>query len=295
MDFLYNLQQIRNPVLDAIFSFFTLFGEELLVIGVLCLTYWCINKKLAYKVCFTYFISGLMVQGLKVGCRIERPWVRDNRLTIVESARDTATGYSFPSGHTQGCTGLFSILSFHIKRAAGYVISFTIIALLIFSRMYLGCHSPADVFTSFGITLVVALAVNYAFDNLTSSRLTDILVFVAIELISMGLIVFSYYNVVNGKTTEVLTMDAFKSAGAGIGFGIGWFIEKRYIDYNPNNTSSIWLQLLKFIIGIGTALLLKSGPKIIFGDILVVNIIRYAVAVIWIVAGYPALIKKFTR
>ena len=81
MDFLYTLQNLRNPVLDTIMSIITNLGGELIVIAALCIIYWCINKDFAYKLCFTYFISGLLVQGAKIACRVERPWVRDSRLT----------------------------------------------------------------------------------------------------------------------------------------------------------------------------------------------------------------------
>ena len=88
MDFLYELQTLRTPVLDKIMSLLTHLGSEIIVIGVLCIMYWCINKRTAYKLCFTYFISGLAVQGLKIACRIERPWIRDSRLHVVDAAKD---------------------------------------------------------------------------------------------------------------------------------------------------------------------------------------------------------------
>ena len=44
-------------------------------------------------------------QFLKILCRVPRPWVLDPGFTIVESARAAATGYSFPSGHTQNAVG----------------------------------------------------------------------------------------------------------------------------------------------------------------------------------------------
>ena len=62
MSFLYFLEGIRNPILNALFQFFTFFGEELFVIAAICLLYWCVDKSLAYKVAFSYFAAGLMVQ-----------------------------------------------------------------------------------------------------------------------------------------------------------------------------------------------------------------------------------------
>lgn len=300
MDFLYTLQNLRNPVLDAVMTFFTYFGDEILVIGILCATYWCINKKLAYKVCFTYFISGLMVQGLKIVFRVERPWIRDSRLIPSDAALDGATGYSFPSGHTQGSTGLFSTLAFHFKRTWGYIVFFLIIALVMLSRMYLGYHTPWDVLVAFGITFVVSIIVNYVFENFVSTPATRVIVFVLTELISAALIGLTFYVVLTGKSTEELAMDCFKAAGAGLGFGLAWFIEDKYIHYDPRSISSVWGQILKFIIGIGVTLGLKQGLKILgftlFPDgAIIINIVRYFIVVIWIVAIYPLIIKKITN
>ncbi len=295
MDFLLQLQNLRNPVLDKIMSLLTHLGSEILVIGVVCILYWCVNKKTAYKLCFSYFISGLAVQGLKIACRIDRPWIRDSRLYPVEAAKDGATGYSFPSGHTQGATGLFSTLSFHLKKWWFYLAGFGVIALVMFTRMYLGCHTPADVLVSFAITTIVAFCVNYAFEHFKATKRSNIMVFAMIEIISLGLIAYTSYVVATGKSSTELAMDCYKSAGAGIGFGIGWYLEVTYINFNPRATKTIWGQILKLAVGIGVALLLKSGIKAINPDSIAINIIRYVLAVLWITGLFPFIIKKFSK
>lgn len=118
MEFLYFLESIRNGVLNIFFIICTSFGEELVLISLFAIIYWCINKKLAYRIAFSYFMSGIVVQGLKIHFRIERPWVIDPDFKPVEAVMDTATGYSFPSGHTQSSASLYSSIAFHFKNAA---------------------------------------------------------------------------------------------------------------------------------------------------------------------------------
>ena len=77
MSVLWALSEIRNPIFDAFFNFITFFGEEILIFAVICLLYWCIDKPLTYKIALAFFLSGLLVQVLKVVLRIERPWVID--------------------------------------------------------------------------------------------------------------------------------------------------------------------------------------------------------------------------
>ena len=107
MEFLLWLQDHRTPVLDKIMSVLTFLGSEYVILGVFCILFWCVNKKTAYKTCFSFFLSGLAVHGLKMICRVDRPFVRDSRLHVVESAAGDATGYSFPSGHTQASSSIF--------------------------------------------------------------------------------------------------------------------------------------------------------------------------------------------
>ena len=156
MTFLWLLEGIRTPFLDKLMQLVTYFGQELIIIAVICTLYWCVDKRFAYLLGFTYFSAGLCVQALKITFRIPRPWILDPEFRAVESALDGATGYSFPSGHTQGATCLFFPLALRTPRLAAkilYVLAFLGIG---FSRMYLGCHTPKDVLTSLALSLVIA-------------------------------------------------------------------------------------------------------------------------------------------
>ena len=110
------LENIRTPFGEQFFQLLTYFGEELLVIVVICSLYWCFNKKAAYRIGLIYFTAGLTVQVLKITFRIPRPWVLDSDFKAVESAIPAATGYSFPSGHTQSGTCLYAPLAAQAKK-----------------------------------------------------------------------------------------------------------------------------------------------------------------------------------
>ncbi len=294
MEFLYFLESIRNGFLNVFFIICTSFGEELVLISLFAVIYWCINKKLAYRIAFSYFLSGVAVQGLKIHFRIERPWVLDPEFKPVDQVMDTATGYSFPSGHTQSSTSLYSSIAFHFKKRAVYIGAFVLIAAVMLSRMYLGCHTPKDVLVGFAVTIVISAAVSFAFDNFNSTLLTDILVSLLIFVLSAALFGYSYYLVNTGATTDVLAMDGFKAAGAGAGFAVGWFIEKRYIRFDPKN-SHLWVQILKVVTGLAGALVIKSGLKLILGNTMISNTVRYFFVILWIAVAFPLIIKKLFR
>ena len=77
MDFLHFIAQYRTPEADLFFQGITYLAQEVFVIAIICWLFWCSNKKLAYTLGFSYFLSGLLVQALKITFRIPRPWILD--------------------------------------------------------------------------------------------------------------------------------------------------------------------------------------------------------------------------
>lgn len=159
MEFLRFLECIRTPLGDWLMSWVTHLGEETLFMVISLIFFWCIDKKRGYFLLFTGFIGTVCVQILKMAFRIPRPWVLDPEFTIVESARAEATGYSFPSGHTQCAVNLYGGMARSSRHRAVQIGGIVLALLIAFSRMYLGVHTPLDVLTSvaIGSTLVLLL------------------------------------------------------------------------------------------------------------------------------------------
>jgi len=197
MELLKAIEGIRSPVLDFLVGLITRLGEEELIIVVICIAYWCINKMFAYKTGMIFFLSGLTVQGMKIGFRIPRPWVLDPTFNPVESAMVRATGYSFPSGHTQAGASLFGSLGAQFKQVYLKVIFFAIVFLIGFSRMYLGVHTLMDVAVSIALTLVIVFITYKLFsgDMQCKKRLLAISLFII--LYAAGGIIFAF--VLDGK------------------------------------------------------------------------------------------------
>ena len=110
--------------------------------------------------------------------------------------------------------------------------------------------------------------------------------------VSVGVMVYSLILENMGIITEAkYALDCCKSGGAGVGFAVAWYIERKWIDYDVK-TPKLWMQFVKAAIGIGIALALKSVPKAIFGDTAIVGAVRYALVTLWVVGLYPFIVKK---
>jgi len=270
----------------------TRLGEETVGVVLLCAIFWCISKKIAYVIGIAFFLSGLTVQGMKICFRVDRPWVADPTLDPVPSALEYSTGYSFPSGHTQSAAALFGALGVQMKQRAAMTICLIIPFLVAFSRMYLGVHTLLDVVTSLAISfLLILLTVKiFAGDEVNKKRefiISLVMVLYAIMVIVIAAVLFA-----NGKIEHNYIADCLKAAGAGIGFAIGMFIERVYIDFSVKTKGLIW-QVIKFILGFIGVLAIKEGLKLIIGTGLAADTFRYFLMLCWVTVFYPLLIKRF--
>ena len=149
IDMLLVLQEFREAGGAFLLEFLqkmTYLGELNTVRVLLAVIYWCIWKELG-----TYLLMGWsgmrLANGfLKVTVCEYRPWVQDSRITPDPKALSTATGYSFPSGHSMnaacvfGGTMLYRSLSWFLR-----VICALALVSICFSRPYLGVHYVHDV------------------------------------------------------------------------------------------------------------------------------------------------------
>ena len=213
MTFLWMLEGIRTPFLDRFMQFVTYFGQELIIIAVICALYWCADKRFAYLLGFTYFTAGLCVQTLKITFRIPRPWILDPEFKAVESALPAATGYSFPSGHTQGATCLFFPLALRISQVWAKVLCVLAFLCIGFSRMYLGCHTPKDVMVSMTLSILISCVIWRYRDVLLEDRRYLQVIAAVLVCLSLAAAAYSLLLLKDGAIETRYAMDCCKAAG----------------------------------------------------------------------------------
>ena len=293
MKLLYALQEIRNPAMDAVLQLITRLGEETVFMVVAIVVFWCISKKGGYYLLSVGFLGTVANQWLKIVFRIPRPWVLDPNFQIVESAREAATGYSFPSGHTQSAVGTFGGVARMTKVKWLRWTCIAIAVLVSFSRMYLGVHTPLDV----GVSLVVATVMVLVFWPIIESadrhpgRIGALLAFLL--LCSGAFLAFMYLypfpTDVDPHNMESAVENAWKLTGAIGGMLIAWWVDVKFIRFD---TKAVWwAQIIKCVLGLAIVVGIKAGLKspliALIGNAGAANAVRYALMVVFAGALWP--------
>ncbi len=301
MAFLHFLENLRTPFGDAFFSIITHFGEETFFIVFGLIFFWCINKKEGYYLLSIGFIGTIVNQFLKLWFRVPRPWVKDKDFTIVESARGEATGYSFPSGHTQSSVGVFGGIARFNKKLWLRIICISACILVPFSRMYLGVHTPADVVVSLVISLTLIFGlyplIQRCFDNTKVMRI----LLISMVALATGLLLFvSFYNFPADVDLENLasgTKNAYKMLGCTLGILIAFEIDNKFINFDTSG--SLLSQILKFLSGLIPLLGIKEGLRMplsaLFDESYLADGVRYLLIVLFAGCVWPLTFKWFAK
>jgi len=301
MELLYWFESIRNPVLDVFMSLVTHLGEETFFMAGALFVFWCIDKRRGYYLLSVGFIGTLINQWLKIVCRVPRPWVKDPEFTIVEAARAEATGYSFPSGHTQTAAGFFGGIARSTHTVWVRVVSIVLLVLVPVSRMYLGVHTPADVGVSFVIGAVLVLVLYPLMESTLwfPNRLYVILgVMFGLSLAFVGFMEFFPFPAdIDSANLASAVKNAYSMAGAVGGMLVVSIVDERLIQF-PNR-AAWWGQAIKITGGlalvIAVKILLKAPLLAVFGGHDIANCMRYFILVL--VAGciWPLTFRYFER
>ena len=298
MEFLYLLEKIRIPVLNEFMMGITHLGDEIAFLVVAMILVWCVDKRTGYYVMAVGFLGTITNQFLKLWFRIPRPWVMDSNFTILEQAREGASGYSFPSGHTQSAVGTFGALAYTAKSRFLRIASIVVAVLVPFSRMYLGVHTPLDV----SVAAVIALTLVFVLKPvvLGSNKwvfpcFLGIMVAVACAYLCF-VEKYPFPSNTDLRNLESGYKNAYTLLGAIVGLVVVYVLDESWLHFP---TKAVWwVQVLKVTIGLALVLVVKTCLRAplnaVFGD-MVGRSVRYFLMVIVGGVLWPTTFKWFSR
>lgn len=270
LDMIRFIQSCANPVLDVVAEFLTMLGEPFTISVIFCGVYWCLDKKLGQYIIFSLCASVCMNGVVKDFFRFERPIGQEG---VVSRRVETATGYSFPSGHTQSATSFWTPLIIRTGNIALRMLGAAVIVCVGLSRLYLGVHYPADVLG--GMVLGTVIAVSYHFILKHEKYLLGLLICATLAILAF----------VTGQSE-----DTFSAAGMAAGLIAGVMFEKRFVNFSTEGAAV--KKLLRYALGLVLIGLAYTVPKIFLPDIAAIKACIYAFIVFIAVGAYPLLFKK---
>jgi undecaprenyl-diphosphatase len=298
MAFLRMLEGIRVPILNEFMLGITYFGDEIAFLVVALVLFWCIDKRKAYFVLTVGFLGTISNQFMKLCFRVPRPWVQDPDFTILEQAREAASGYSCPSGHTQSAVGTFGSIAYTTKNKLIRTISIIIAVLVPFSRMYIGVHTPADVIVSVAIAVTLIFVLRPIV--LGKNRFGFPVLLSVMALLATAFMCYvEFYPFPDNIDTHNLASgikNAYTLLGSLLGLCVVYIVDEKWLNFPVK--AVWWSQLLKVVFGLALVLLVKSGLKtplnVIFGES-IGRAVRYSMIVV--VAGivWPLTFRYFLK
>lgn len=275
------IEGIRNGFLNGLFEFITMLGEETLLIVLMAVIYFMYDKSLAKRMFFITAISLSLNCIVKNFVKRPRPFTRG--ISCVRE--DTATGYSFPSGHTQTFATWSNGFAFYLKNKRLLITAFILSILVGFSRMYLGAHYPSDVVFGLILGLLFAYFGNLIYDKFQNKHLLYI----------FFLLILTPFTVIFMIKPDMLFEDFFKLYGMQAGFTFAVIFEEKFVNLNKNKSKS--KNILRIVICVLLSFIIKEALKsLFFTEILrlslLLDALRYFILVFLIMGVCPWVFKK---
>ena len=224
------VESIRSPFLSLFFESITLMGYPTFLILFISFGYFFWSSKRFSRVAILLFISALINSFLKDFFQDPRP--------PQELMLDPQIGvsYGWPSGHTQIAVTLWGFLAYELKNKLFTIFAVLLIALIAFSRMYLGVHDLGDIFSGLLIGLLILgiwhIGLKLNLDKELSSR-TWLLLILGFQTLTF----ITYPSHENHELSVWL-----------LGVMTGWFIGSSSIELKLNFVNKLLISFISVFI-----------------------------------------------
>ena len=303
IQYLLFLQDFRNNINNALTPFMemiSLFAITYVII-IPAMIYWCVDKESGLYAMASYAAAIATNAMVKLTACVYRPWIRDSRVLPAGDAISTATGYSFPSGHTTMATSIYGSMATSAWKKMRWVSVLCILLALItgFSRNYLGVHTPQDVAIGMTMGVLVIWGMRKLFGYLKENPEKENL-FLALGVV-LGIAALVYISVksypmdyVDGKLLvdpKKMMKDGYGDIGAFMAVCAGRFIEKTWVRFKPTcSRQNVVAALVGAVITFFLIQILEEPMEALFG-MHWGCFARYVIQILFIIAIWPAVMK----
>ena len=243
---LQNLWEAIGGCLNAFFAFITMIAVDYYIMLPGMILFWCVSKRAGLFSLGSYGFGCFSVAGLKSPFCVYRPWVRSSLIKPLPEVMSGATGYSFPSGHSVSTSSAYGGLIAAYRKHKGLCVMFALMVLLtMFSRLYVGVHTPQDVLVGLVVGALGAGMVVLSERFLQKHPDRDWVLLLIVCVMCAILLPYIYFkdypmDYVDGKLLVdpiKMTVGGFKDPGRFFGVALGWFVERRWIKFDKSGTA----------------------------------------------------------
>ena len=234
------------PWATTFFKTVSFTGSEYFFVAIIAIGYWAYDRRLSRQVAILLLVTAVSNYWLKIIIRNPRP---PSSLWLPGV---TAKNYSLPSGHTQSSTVIWGWIGVKTRRKQVQIILAGLVFLVGLSRVYLGVHWLGDVLAGW-IVGAFMVGVFKRFEE-------RVFTVVDSERFDIGVAVFGALSMVGVEYLSPFGVGTnFGSLGGlMIGVGIGFLLERRYIQYERDE-ASLWRLFLRVVLGLGLVILVMVG------------------------------------
>ncbi len=305
------LQDFRNSINDALTPFMewvSMFATTYLLLFAV-FYYWFHDKKKGLYTLVSYYFCMVVTPLIKLTACVYRPWIRDSRIIPAGDSITTATGYSFPSGHTTTAGPIAGGMAVNLRKEKSTrwisVLFVLFIFATAFSRNYLGVHTPQDVTVALLLTALSLYLTAKLFAYLDEHPEKENLLLLCGFIFcwaGIAYITFKQYPMTlnaEGKLIvdpQKMMNDGYGDLGKVIGFIIARFVEKTWIRFKPLKKSA--LSLVLCLLGLIPLALLKQYIRPVMTSAFGSHWGKLWFSVIhafYYIALYPAVLKLVGR
>lgn len=302
---LQNLREALGGTFNTFFAFITTIAVDYWVILPAMIIFWAVDKKKGQILLFSAGIGRYLTALLKTLYCVYRPWIRDPRVKPLKEVMSGATGYSFPSGHSASTSSLYAALIVIYRKYKGLCVFCTVMILVtMFSRMYVGVHTPQDVLAGAAIGFAAAFAglkIIEWVDKHPDKDWVVLAVTIVVMAATLVLIALKKYpmDYVDGELLvdpKKMTVDGFKDPGTGFGMILGWFIERRCINFSTDGTP--YQKVLRCLVGSFAYIFMLTVVANPLGRAVGIGIVHFilqALVPLLFMTVYPIIFTKFEK
>lgn len=297
--FLQKLRLATNGIFDDFALQIGEFAEIMLPLFLFCIIYWCLNKSKGKIILLSFILSSLFTQFVKLQLCVYRPFVKCKLLQPLK----TPSNYSMPSGHSARGTALYLAIANQFREIPTIkYVCFALIPLIMFSRNWIGVHTPQDVLCGFllgAVACIFAVKLSKKIENKKNFDWLLLVISIVVAYFAVSYFLNKPYPMDVDAAGKLLVKPAkaqrglIRDFGLLAGYLIGIILEKRFVSFSvPEKLSKkLSILFLGFLILMFVNLTFSEVLKIFVAKN-IAEFIGSFIDMLYITLLFPIIIKK---